>query len=149
MIDSSRSGARQELLGFGHAWTDSTVSVFNELEPDVLNRLMEELFGQTGNNMGFMRHTMGSSDLSYGQYSFDDNGPNYNESRPDLSLENFNLGLDGTAMVNMLAKMGSYKSDIFLYGAPWSYPGWMKRNNLLVAPNLNVDGGGSYNLMNI
>ena len=52
VIDASPKGAQQEMVGFGHAWTDSTVSVFNQLEPAVLDQVMEELFGQDGNNMG-------------------------------------------------------------------------------------------------
>jgi hypothetical protein len=45
VVDDSAAGMRQEMLGFGHAWTDSTVSVFNSLELDVLEELMGELFG--------------------------------------------------------------------------------------------------------
>ena len=75
VINNSPSGARQEMVGFGHAWTDSAVQTFLSLEPALLDQVMEDLFGQTGNNMGFMRHTIGSSDLSGPQYSYDDNGP--------------------------------------------------------------------------
>lgn len=146
VVDSSSKGARQEMVGFGHAWTDSTVSVFGSLEPDVLDQVLQDLFGQTGNNMGFMRHTIGSSDLSGNAYSYDDNGPSFNEGEPDLELANFHLGPDGEAMAQMIATMGKYKGDVFLYGSPWSYPGWMKYNSLLVAPNLNIPN--TYNLLN-
>lgn len=144
VVDDSTKGARQEMLGFGHAITDSTVEVFNSLEPDVFDQVMRDLFGQDGNNMGFMRHTMGSSDLSRNQYSYDDNGPSFNEGEPDLELENFDLGPDGRAMASMIATMGEYKSDVFLFGSPWSYPGWMKYNGLFVAPNLL----NAYNILN-
>lgn len=56
-MDDTPEGKRQEMLGFGHAWTDSTVSTFGSLEDSVLDKLMAELFGPQGNNMGFMRHT--------------------------------------------------------------------------------------------
>lgn len=39
----------------------------------------------------------------------------------------------------MIAKMGDFKSDVFLFGSPWSYPGWMKQNGLFIAPAL-LDG---------
>lgn len=144
VVDSTPSGAQQEMLGFGHAWTDSTVEVFNSLEPDLLDQVMDELFGQDGNNMGFMRHTIGSSDLSGVQYSYDDNGPSFNEGEPDPTLSHFGLTTAGDQMVQLLAKMGDYKGDVFLYGAPWSYPGWMKNNDLFIAPNL----GSSHFLIN-
>ena len=146
-IDSA-NGARQEMLGFGHAWTDSSVITLNTLQPDVLDQAMEDLFGQTGNNMGFMRHTIGSSDLSLDQYTYDDNGPSFNEGEPDPDLTNFNLGYHGSQMADTIAKMGNYKGDVFLFGSPWSYPGWTKYNDLFIAPNLNVNGGGSYNILN-
>jgi O-glycosyl hydrolase len=145
IVDSSPEGAQQEMVGFGHSWTDSTVSTFNSLEPDVFDRLMHDLFGQDGNNMGFMRHTIGSSDLSGVQYSYDDNGPHFNQGEPDEEhLPNFDIGVHGRAMADMIAKAGEYKSDIFLFGSPWSYPGWTKNNGLFVAPNL-LNG---YNLLN-
>lgn len=99
--------------------------------------------------------------MSDTQYSFDDNGPHFNQGKPDLNLENFDLGPHGTAMVGlssesrdtllsgfpstsytkqsqaqMIARMGQYKSDVFLFGSPWSYPGWMKQNGLFIAPRL-------------
>ncbi|KAK3056415.1 hypothetical protein LTR09_002922 [Extremus antarcticus] len=146
LIDSSTGGAQQEMLGFGHAWTGSTVSVLDSLDDDVFVQVMRDLFGQEGNNMNFMRHTIGSSDLDGNQYSYDDNGPSFNQGEPDLELANFDLGPHGRAMAKMIARMGDVKGDVFLFGSPWSYPGWMKHNNLFIAPNLNE---GSYsNIMN-
>jgi len=116
--------AQQEMLGFGAAWTDSAVDVFDTLETDLRQQVMQDLFGQDGNNMGFMRHTIGSSDLSANQYSYDDNGPGFNLGEPDPTLANFALGEYGTRMVEYLAMMGEVKGDVFLFGAPWSMPGW-------------------------
>lgn len=144
VVDSLPKGARQEMLGFGHSWTDSAVEVFDQLEPDVRDRVMADLFGQDGNNMGFMRHTVGSSDLSGEQYSYNDNGPSFNEGQPDPDLSEFSLGPQGTRMAEYIAMMGEYKGDVFLYGTTWSYPGWMKNNYLFVAPNT----GGYHLLLN-
>lgn len=128
IVDSTDAGERQSIIGFGHAWTDASVYVLNKLNPDVLEKAMQDLFGQTGNNMGFMRHTIGSSDLSHYQYSYNDNGPSCNKGIPDPHLSNFTLGEYGLSMVKMLQKMNKYKSDITLIGSPWSAPGWMKQN---------------------
>ena len=134
------------MLGFGHSWTGSTVSNFESLEPQVLDQVMQDLFGQHGNNMGFMRHTIGSSDLDGNQYTYDDNGPSFNEGELDPDLANFDIGPHGRAMAQMIARMGDLKGDVFLFGSPWSYPGWMKHNGLFIGPNFN---SGSYsNLMN-
>jgi glucosylceramidase len=136
VVDSSANGARQEMVGFGHSWTDSTVSTFESLEADVLDQVMWDLFSPDANNLGFMRNTIGASDLSDNFYSFNDNGPSFNEGEPDLDLSTFDLGRNGTAMAKMIARMGKYKGDVFLYSAPWSFPGWTKHNGLLIAPRL-------------
>ncbi|KAF2093396.1 glycoside hydrolase, partial [Rhizodiscina lignyota] len=143
VIDDAH-GQMQEMAGFGHAWTDSTVTVFNELDADVLDQLLTELFGAEGNNMGFMRHSIGSSDLSGENYSYDDTPDN----EPDLELSHFDIGPHGRAMADMIAKMGEYKSDVTVFGSPWSAPAWMKKNRLFIAPNLNVNGEGSYSITN-
>lgn len=143
VIDDAH-GIMQEMAGFGHAWTDSTVTVFNQLDPDVLDKLMKELFGAEGNNMGFMRHTIGSSDLSGENYSYDDTPDN----EPDLDLSYFDIGPHGRAMADIIAKMGDYKSDVTTFGSPWSAPAWMKKNHEFIAPNLNVQGEGSYGITN-
>ena len=148
VIIDAANGARQELLGFGHSWTDSAVQVLSSLEPAVFDQVMRDLFGQEGNNMGLMRHSIGSSDLSYDQYSYDDNGPSFNEGSPDPELSNFDIGNGGRAMADMIAKMGSYKSDVTQFGSPWSAPSWMKRNGLFIAPELNVPNGGAYYFTN-
>lgn len=62
------------MVGFGHAWTGSAVSVLGSLEPSVFDQVMKDLYGQQGNNMGFMRHTIGSADLDGNQYNYDENG---------------------------------------------------------------------------
>ena len=97
------------MVGFGHSWTDSATSVFNTLDNDTLANVLSDLFGQNGNNMGFMRHTIGSSDLSGDQYTYDDNGPSFNEGEPDLYLSHFSLGPYGTAQAEFIARMGSVK----------------------------------------
>jgi glucosylceramidase len=143
------NGARQELLGFGHSWTDSTVEVFKSLQPAVFDQAMRDLFGQEGNNMGMMRHTIGSSDMSYDQYSYDDNGPSFNYGNsPNLTLSTFDLTDNGRHMADMIASMGDYKADVTLFGSPWPAPAWMKRNGLFIAPEINVDGGAAYYFTN-
>ncbi|KAI7497731.1 hypothetical protein KC367_g5648 [Hortaea werneckii] len=137
VVDATENGAQQEMLGFGSAWTDSAVEVFDELEEPLRRQVMNDLFGQDGNNQGFMRHTIGSSDLSYHQYSYDDNGPGFNQGQPDPTLANFGLGPYGTRMAEYTAMMGDIKGDVFLFGAPWSLPGWMKNNGLFVAPTVS------------
>jgi glucan endo-1,6-beta-glucosidase len=146
-IDTA-AGPRQELLGFGHSWTDSAVEMFGSLDPDIFHQVMEDLFGQDGNNMGMMRHTIGSSDLSYDQYSYHDKEPDINDGSMDLNLPGFDLGHHGSRMADLIAKMGTYKSDVLLVGSPWSSPGWMKLNHKFITRKPNASDERYYNFAN-
>jgi hypothetical protein len=92
-VNDSKGGELQQITGFGAAWTDATVAVFDALPSAAQATLMSELFavGADGEGIGLrlMRHTVGQSDLtpaSIGEWSFDANG-----GVPDPSLSDFNL----------------------------------------------------------
>eukprot|EP00729_Bicosta_minor_P007856 gene7856-32473_t len=98
----------QTIDGFGAAWTDATVYVFDTLSTQLQEELMSDLFsapsgnGSVGGGLGLsiMRHTIGQSDLtpaSIGEWSYDSNG-----GTPDLPLEHFNLTEPGEKMDNSL-----------------------------------------------
>ena len=128
-IDDSDAGRLQTVTGFGAAWTDATVKVFNTLTQDDQETLLTDLFTDNGIDLKLMRHTIGQSDLtpsSIGEWSFDDNG-----GKPDPTLVNFNLTDPGRAMVSWLSRMYEKKQDVMLLGSPWSPPQWMKQNNNL------------------
>ena len=126
----------QTIRGFGAAWTDATVNVFDTLSSTNASNLMKDLFDPTNQNgikLSLIRHTVGQSDLtpsSLGQWSYDENG-----GRPDDSkLSHFGLTDPGNRMVDWIIKMYSYNPNITLFGSVWSPPTWMKynENNTLI-----------------
>ena len=57
----------QTIRGFGAAWTDATVNVFDTLSSTNASNLMKDLFDPTNQNgikLSLMRHTVGQSDLT-------------------------------------------------------------------------------------
>ncbi|CAL5873963.1 uncharacterized protein PFLUO_LOCUS8248 [Penicillium psychrofluorescens] len=136
-IDDTSSGHKQTIVGFGAAVTDATVTSFNTLDSSTLQTLLNDLMTSSGADFALMRHTIGASDLSGDPaYTYDDNG---NSSDPNLS--NFGLGDRGNAMATMLASMKTLQSDLTIFGAPWSAPGWMKLNGV-------IDGNTDNNNLN-
>jgi glucosylceramidase len=132
-INDTPSGYKQKVRGFGAAVTDSTVTVFNYLSKDKLEQLMRDLMTPAGANFALMRHTVASSDLSGNpEYSYDDNNGN-----PDPNLSSFNLGDRGNAMVKMLAYMKTFQPLMTILGSPWSPPGWMKKNGIILGNTVN------------
>ena len=115
----------QSVDGFGAAWTDATVTVFDSLPPQLQDELMQDLFstpdggGSSGGGLGLslMRHTVGQSDLtpaSIGEWSYDSNG-----GTPDPSLEHFALTQPGERMAGWLKKMYVINPEVMLLGSPW------------------------------
>ena len=128
-VDDTTAGARQSMMGFGAAWTDATVTVFDSLDVSAQDELLEQLFGETGIRLAVMRHTIGQSDLTpsaLGRWSFDEAG-----GAPDPNLTQFNLTDPGRRMLGWLKRMHAKNSDVTLFGSPWSPPGWMKQDNTL------------------
>ena len=143
-VDDTAAGARQSILGFGAAWTDATVRVFDSLDAAIQQSVLQKLFSPTdGISLSLVRHTIGQSDLTppdLGRWSFDDNG-----GRPDPSLRAFDLTDPGRKMLGWLQRMLAVSPDIKLFGSPWSPPGWMKTEDNTLRPEY-VDAWVSYML---
>lgn len=126
-IDDSKAGYKQTITGFGATITDGTVSTFNSLSSSKLDALLSSLMTSSGAAFSMMRHTIGSSDLSSTATTYDDNG-----GKPDTNFTNFALGSQGTSMAQLLAKTIAKNSQTQVIGSPWSAPGWMKTNGVLI-----------------
>lgn len=125
-INDSSSGHKQTITGFGGTVTDATVTVINSLPGDQRSQLLRELVTPDGANFGFLRHTIGASDLSAPPaYTYDDNN-----NQADPNMDAFGLGDRGIAMAEMLAEMKDLNSDSYILGSAWSAPGWMKVNRV-------------------
>jgi glucosylceramidase len=123
-----KSKQKQTVKGFGACVTDSTVTAFNTVPAASRAQLLKDLMTSDGINLNLMRHTVASSDLSGDPaYSYDDNS-----GQADPNLTGFNLGDRGNAMAQMLADMRKLQSSMTLLGSPWSAPGWMKLNKVIM-----------------
>lgn len=141
-VDDTSSGHKQQIVGFGAAVTDATVSVFSALSGSQRSALFTDLFttnGEEAVGMSLMRHTIGASDLSSYEYSYDQTP---NNIPPDPNLSNFTLEEPGHAMVNLIAEFQKYNPNLKLLGSVWSPPGWMKNNHV-------QDGNGTDNTFNM
>ncbi|KAI1098171.1 glycoside hydrolase family 30 protein [Jackrogersella minutella] len=127
-IDDTEAGYKQTVSGFGGSVTDATVTVVNALPSDQRSQLLKELLTSDGGNLSLLRHTTAASDLSGPPaYTYDDNN-----SDADPNLDKFNLGDRGTAMASLLKEIKGIRSDVTIFGSPWSAPGWMRLNRYFV-----------------
>jgi glucosylceramidase len=117
---------RQEVLGFGAAFTDAACYMYSQLAPDARRALFRELYDPAQMNLSVGRTCIGASDYSTKAYSCDDS------DTPDPTLSKFSIAHDKQWILPMLREARQVNPDIYLLSTPWSPPGWMKDNNSLL-----------------
>ncbi len=132
----------QSMEGFGAALTGSSAYLLHK-KLNTAARLdeIEKLF-DTVNGIGisYLRLTMGSSDFSLSDFTYDDIA----DGTTDFNLEGFSLSQDMQDVVPVLKDIIKISPGIKLMGTPWSPPSWMKTNGNLKGGKLRTDCYGVY-----
>jgi glucosylceramidase len=119
----------QTILGFGGAFTDATCYMFNQLSPPEREKLFHEMFHPSELGLNVCRVCMGSSDYSTSIYSYDD-------GEVDPQLQRFSIAHDREYILPILREARKVNPDLFLFGSPWSPPGWMKANGSMLGGSI-------------
>jgi len=129
----------QTMDGFGYALTEGSAEVISSLNYTQQNELLNELFNKsTGLGISVLRISIGASDLSSSDYS-------YNETSGDVAMANFSLsGPDLTYTIPILKKALAINPDIKILATPWSPPRWMKSTGAWVGGNLKINYYAAY-----
>lgn len=115
---------RQEILGFGGAFTESSAFVYAQMEPAAKAHTMELLFGAGGLRYNLCRLCIGSSDFSLDQYDYLADG--------DETLASFSIERDLKYVIPMvkdaIKTARAQGEEILFFASPWSPPAFMKDN---------------------
>jgi glucosylceramidase len=137
VITVDTATAFQAIEGFGAALTGSSAYVLNK-SMNATDRLalLNELFDPaTGIGISYLRLTMGASDFSLSDYTYDD----LPAGHTDFGLEQFSLSRDLEDVVPVLKEIVQINPEIKLMGTPWSPPAWMKTNGSLRGGRLKAE----------
>jgi glucosylceramidase len=131
-IDTSKHF--QKMHGFGAAITDASAQVLSELPDDKRKAIMAELFGRADGGLGlsFTRLTVGASDFSSSDYSYDDSPAN----APDPQLRHFSIDPAKKYVFPRVREALAINPDLLVMISPWSAPAWMKSTRSLVKGEL-------------
>ncbi|EQC37140.1 hypothetical protein SDRG_05367 [Saprolegnia diclina VS20] len=113
---------KQEILGFGGAFTEAAAIQFKKLSPELQEEVLRLYFDkETGAGYTIGRVPMNSCDYSPGSYSFDD-------VVDDVTLSHFDMNVthDHDTMIPFIQAALAKRPDIKLFLSPWSPPAWMK-----------------------
>lgn len=139
VIDLNPSGVRilidptikhQIMDGFGAAMTESSAYVLSQLDTAKRTEVMQSLFGLEGIGISFLRLTVGASDFSLDNYTYNDTVNN----EPDLTLSGFSISREEIYLVPRLLEAQALNENLRFMASPWSAPAWMKDNK-------NLNGG--------
>lgn len=119
----------QSMEGFGAALTGSSAYVIQtHLNETQQNQLLQELFDdEDGIGISCIRLTIGASDFSLSDYTYND----LNVSQSDILQDNFDLSTEDQYLIPLLQKILTINPDLKIIASPWSAPAWMKENENL------------------
>ena len=117
-----KNKTRQEILGFGGAFTEAAASVYNKLNTEKKEEIITAYFGEQGNGYSMARTHINSCDFSLGNYS-------YCDTPGDTELNYFSIFRDKELLIPFVQDaMDHANTPIHILASPWSPPAWMKTN---------------------
>ncbi|NDI36482.1 carbohydrate-binding protein [Chengkuizengella sediminis] len=118
----------QEIDGFGASVTGSSAYLINQkLNPSQRDQILNDLFGDSGIGLSFLRQPIGASDFNLFSYSYND----MPSGQTDPSLSNFSIQQDEVNIIPILQQITDINTNLKILGTPWSPPGWMKNGDSL------------------
>ncbi|PYP14987.1 MAG: glycosyl hydrolase [Gemmatimonadetes bacterium] len=132
----------QEIVGFGAAITDASAWLIqNKLTPSQRESLLRDLFGRNpGIGLSFTRLTMGASDFSLRQYSYDD----MPAGQTDPTLVHFSIDPNRADVLPVVQRALAINPQLKIMASPWSPPGWMKTSGSLIQGTLLPEAYGPF-----
>ena len=114
--------------------TDASAEVISSLREDKRRALMAELFSRANGGLGlsFTRLTVGASDFSTSDYSYDDTPGNV----PDPGLRDFSISPAKKYVLPRVREALAINPDLLIMISPWSAPAWMKTTRSLIKGEL-------------
>ena len=86
---------RQEILGFGGSFTESSSSIYKELDQNKKEEIIEAYFGGSGNKYSMARTHINSCDFSLGNYA-------HVEKENDPELNTFSLERNRISLIPLI-----------------------------------------------
>lgn len=127
----------QEVLGVGAALTEAACYMFNQLTLEAREQVFHELYHPSEMGFGVCRTCIGASDYATVAYSYDDGDP-------DPELLRFSTDHERGYVLPMLRLARKMNPELYVFGAPWSPPGWMKSNGSMLGGSMRKRNLAAY-----
>lgn len=111
---------KQEVLGFGGAFTESSAYVWKNMSKNSQEKLMNLYFGPDSNKYNLCRAHIQSCDFSLGNRSYVEEGAS--------DLTSFSVEKDKEFIIPFIQAALEKEEGIEILASPWSPPAYMKTN---------------------
>lgn len=115
---------KQELTGFGGAFTEATCYMLSCAKEADRTRVLNEYFGRESSNYSLARLTIHSCDFAMSNYE-------YVRDKNDLQLEKFDISNDHNYIIPIVKEALEINPDIKFLASPWSPPAYVKTTNMM------------------
>lgn len=119
---------KQEMVGFGGAFTESTCYILSMISEEKRNHILDLYFSENGIQYNLCRTHIQSCDFSLSNYA-------YIDDENDRELKTFTLDRDSQYMIPIIKEAKNRANELELIASPWSPPKFMKSNQ-----NMNCGG---------
>lgn len=120
------SHKKQEIIGFGGAFTEAAAHTFFQLAPEAQEALLVHYFSPEGCAYNLCRTHIQSCDFALGSYA-------YIKDKKDKDLASFSIEHDLEQMVPFMQRACAINPELEILASPWSPPGFMKTNKMMRA----------------
>lgn len=137
IIQIDESQTFQTILGFGASMTGSSAYVLTKnigeaKRQEVMNSLFSK---EKGIGLSYMRMTVGASDFSSHNYSYNDPPA----GKFDSTLEAFSINEDKDDVIPRIKEAFAINNDLALMASPWSAPAFMKTTGNMIKGKLRPE----------
>jgi glucosylceramidase len=130
-VDSARK--YQEIEGWGGCFNERGWRAMEVLSDADRLAVLKSMFDpQEGLKLNLCRSPIGSSDYAISLYSLD-------ETPGDYEMKKFSIARDREKLIPYIKAAMNLRSDLKVWGVPWSPPAWMKDSNALAGGNIKDD----------
>ncbi|MFR9554042.1 MAG: hypothetical protein SNH35_07335 [Rikenellaceae bacterium] len=109
----------QIIDGIGGTFNEIGGVALMALPQDEREKVMSNLFSESGANFSLCRTAVGSSDFGVDDYS-------YSEVANDYKMKHFSIDRERSSMIPYMQIALKYNPSMQLFASPWSPPAWMK-----------------------
>lgn len=128
-VDQSIGYQTLDAYAWGGCFNERGWLAMENLSDEEKTEILQALFGEDGLKLNVGRTPVAASDYAIEPYSYD-------ETEDDYNMEDFSIEQDKQYLLPYIKAAMEIKSNLKVWGSPWTPPSWMKTSNSLIGGSI-------------